>query len=133
MWYTINDIDRFVESTRVLVYSIFGEQNKNIEEIDLSINSLNEESLKEINNCLTQQESMTIAFEFIKPVQNKKNLFKISESRYVEFMESLNSRLVSNILVKLTKEGLLESAFDEESNDFVFWAKSDENKNDQGN
>lgn len=133
MWYTINDIDRFVESTRVLVYSIFGEQNKNIEEIDFSINSLNEESLKEINNCLTQQESMTIAFEFIKPVRNKKNLFKITESRYVEYMESLNSRLVSNILAKLTKEGLLESAFDEQSNDFVFWAKEDENKNDQGN
>jgi hypothetical protein len=42
------------------------------------------------------------------------------------FIESLNSRLVSNMLHKLSMEGFLESAFDSNLNDFVFWVKEDE-------
>ena len=31
--------------------------------------------------------------------------------------------MVSNMISNLVKKGLLESAFDEEKNDFVFWKK----------
>jgi hypothetical protein len=43
-------------------------------------------------------------------------------------LESFNDRMVSNILNKLVNDGYLESAFDEKSNDFIFWVV-DKNEN----
>ncbi|NBT08684.1 MAG: hypothetical protein EBS98_07780, partial [Chitinophagia bacterium] len=40
-------------------------------------------------------------------------------------LEELNSRLVSNILNSLVNKGLIESAYDSDTNDFVFWVKND--------
>lgn len=128
MWFTIDDIDKFVESTRVLVYNIFGDKDASVENVDFNIKNLSEESLQEINRCLSQDESKTILLDFVKAVPGKRGFYKISTNKYMEFMESLNTRLVSNILGKLTNDGLLESAFDEEVNDFVFWAKENEHK-----
>jgi hypothetical protein len=36
--------------------------------------------------------------------------------------------MVSNILAKLVGDGLLDSAFDSERNDFIFWIKEDDQK-----
>lgn len=130
MWYTIEDIDNFVESTRVLVYNIFGNTEQTLEEIDLNINNLNEESMAEINKCLTQDESMVILKDFAKQIPGTLE-YKISTNRYLSFIDSLNSRMVSNLLHKMSADGILESAFDEETNDFIFWAK--DNEQDQDN
>jgi hypothetical protein len=125
MWFIIDDIEGFVESTRVLVYNMFGEEEKNIDDIDLEISNLDSESLTEINRCLTQEESKSIVMDYVKKSKTNEH-YTISTDRYMKFIESLNSRLVSNILSKLSSDGHLESAFDEESNDFIFWTKSDE-------
>jgi hypothetical protein len=34
--------------------------------------------------------------------------------------------MVSNIISGLVQKGLVETAFDEEANDFVFWVKNDQ-------
>jgi hypothetical protein len=40
--------------------------------------------------------------------------------------------MVSNILNTLVNKGVLDSAFDTDQNDFIFWVKEDENnKKDQ--
>ena len=39
----------------------------------------------------------------------------------------MNSRMISNLLNGLVSKGLVESSYDSELNDFVFWIK-DENK-----
>jgi hypothetical protein len=36
--------------------------------------------------------------------------------------------MISNILSKLVSEGLLDSAFDTEKNDFIFWVKENNGK-----
>lgn len=124
MWFIIDDLDRFLDSTRVLVYNMFGENEKDIEDIDINIENLDEESIEEINRCLNKSECKSIMMEYVKNCSNGNH--RISTDRYMKFIESLNSRLVSNLLNKMSTEGLLESAFDEETNDFIFWPKQNE-------
>ena len=126
-WYSINDIDLFVESSRVLVYSAFGQNQTELDDININIASLDDEAKSELDRCLSQQECMIIIKDFLVLSKNGK-VSKISEKKYKAFIDSLNARLVSNMLHKLSHDGLLESAFDEESNDFIFWVKENENK-----
>jgi hypothetical protein len=37
--------------------------------------------------------------------------------------------MVSNILTKLVSDGIIESAFDTEKNDFIFWVKEQDDQN----
>jgi hypothetical protein len=47
---------------------------------------------------------------------------------FSDIIHKLNDRMVSNIINILTQKGLIETAFDNEANDFVFWI-NDEQKN----
>ena len=47
------------------------------------------------------------------------------ESDYDNVLRQLSERMISNIVRNLVKKGLVESAFDEDKNDFVFWIKKD--------
>lgn len=131
--YTITDIEKFVESTRVLVFDSFGKPNNiEIDNLLTDINKLSSEEQKELETILTQKEAKLIAEEFIKrkTIKNKnKEIFIISEKKYVQMIESLNERMISNMINNLIKIGILDSAYDSELNDFIFWVKDDENKN----
>jgi hypothetical protein len=129
--YKITDVDKFIEATRVLVYNNFDtSKDTNIDLSTTTINSLSKEEQKEIDEILTHQESMSIFLEFCKTKTNKKKTqeYYISEKKYLTFIESLNARMVSNMLSNMVRLGVIESAFDSEANDFVFWVKEDENK-----
>lgn len=128
-WYNITDIDLFIEATRVLVYTAFGDSKTNIEQIALSINDLTEAEKQEIEYCLSSQETLAIAKEYLKKT-NKNKLYKISDKAYMNMLDSLHTRLVSNLLHKLSNDGILDSAFDEELNDFVFWTKDEDSTTD---
>jgi len=126
----ITDIDK-LESTRVLVFDAFGKNEKsNADELTLMMNQLKDHEKEELETVLTQSEAMTIAQDFIKTKKNKRNesIYIISEKKYMEMIESFNSRLVSNMLRNLTGMGILDSAYDSELNDFVFWVKEEEKK-----
>ena len=56
-------------------------------------------------------------------------MYVISEKKYMAMIESFNQRLVSNMLKNLTQIGLLESAYDSELNDFIFWIKEQDQPN----
>lgn len=133
--YDIIDLEKFIDATRTLVYSYFGKDNdKNNPNntVDNLLNSLTDDEVCEMNACLSLSESMVIAKKFIKTQKNKntKQIRQIiSEEAYMEFIEELNSRLVSNLISKLASQGVLETAFDEEANDFVFWVKDPNEKN----
>lgn len=135
-YYTITDLDQFIESTRVLVFDAFGKaDNHDPDQLALYLQELKPQEQIELNSVLTQQESLNIAKDFIKEkIKNKKTVYIISEKKYMAMIESFNERLVSNMLKNLTQIGLLESAYDSELNDFIFWIKDqpDENK-DQSN
>lgn len=133
--YDIIDLEKFIDATRTLVYSCFGKNNdKNNPNntVDNLLNSLTDDEVCEMNACLSLSESMVIAKKFIKTQKNKntKQIRQIiSEEAYMQFVEELNSRLVSNLISKLASQGVLETAFDEEANDFVFWVKDPNEKN----
>jgi hypothetical protein len=134
--YTITNLEKFVESTRVLVFDAFGKtDDHNLSELTLNLTELKPEEQVEIDSVLSQQEGLIIAKDFIREkTRNKKTIYIISEKKYMAMIESFNERLVSNMLKNLTESGLLESAYDSELNDFIFWIKEQpyENK-DQNN
>jgi hypothetical protein len=130
--YEIVDLEKFVESTRTLIYHQFGNTEGLPKNIDNLIQRLTEEEVDEMNRCLTQSESLNILQKFVKKQKNKytkETRVSITDDNYMLYIEELNSRMISNMLAKLASEGLLETAFDEEINDFVFWAKDNNEKN----
>jgi hypothetical protein len=119
-YYEIIDLEQFVESTRVLVFDSFGKTFSDNGDMKFFIKELSIEDISELNTILTQSESMLIAKEYIKQTKNK---IRISDKQYMALIESLNSRMVSNMLKNLVSQNILESAYDSESNDFIFWIK----------
>lgn len=128
--YEIKDLEEFTESARRVVYSGFGksvEQTK--DDFTDMLEELSGEEEQEMNQVLTQQESILIVQSLIKTQTHKKTKqvrYVINEKIFGDILEALNARLVSNILSSLIKRGLIESAYDDKLNDFVFWTK-DEN------
>ncbi len=129
--YIITDIDKFIDSTRVLVYGLLGNQDSHIDsDVNMDYSQLSDLEKTEIDSCLSLQECKIIAKDFfrIKHYKKKRDETIISDKQYMLLIEAMNSRLVSNMLSKMVNNNLLESAFDEKANDFIFWVK-DENEN----
>lgn len=120
MKYEITDVHKFVEGSRALIYKNFGEKLSSVEKYtDISL--LSKAERKEIDQCLSQEESHNILFDIIK--YDKNDILKISEKQYLKYLESLNTRMLSNLLTNLSSKGILNSAYDSELNDFIFWPK----------
>lgn len=131
-WFIIEDVDQFIESTRVLVFNAFGKtEETQLDELSFVITSLDKHEIEELNKTLTQEECVIISKDYIVKETNKKskkNRFVISTEKYMAMIESFNSRMVSNMLNHLTNIGVLESAYDSKSNDFIFWVKENDVK-----
>ncbi len=132
-WFLIKDFEEFVNHARGLVFKVFGESVE-AEDIDEDMStiydSLSKLDLEEMNRTLPLEECLLISKQHIKIKTNKKTKeteYYINDKILFSLLESFNTRMVSNILNKLSNDGLLESAFDEEKNDFVFWIKEDKN------
>jgi hypothetical protein len=124
--FEITDLDKFVECSRVLVFDSMGkDKNCEIGDIKHEISELSDEELSELDRTLTQEESLLICKKFLTQRKDS-DRFIISNKKYIELIDALNSRMVSNMLNSLVNRGLLETAYDTESNDFVFWVKEDE-------
>lgn len=123
--FIIKDIDAFVQASRVLVFNSFDE-NKD-KELSHDISKLHSEELSELDSILSQNECMIIAKEFFKTQVNKttqETRLVITEKKYLRMIEAFNDRMVSNMLNNLVKKGIVDSAYDDEANDFVFWLKN---------
>lgn len=124
-WYLVDNIDNFVKSTRILVYNNFG-KNKPEDKIDLAIDSVAPDEQKDFDQVLTQEESKVIVCALLKKQVNKKTKeerYLVNDDKFMEIILCLNDRMVSNILNQLVNKGVLDTAFDDESKDFVFWVK----------
>ena len=130
MVYVITDIDKFVDETRKIVFGAFGKPDIDQNSAEDFIDKLTEIDEKELDSTLTHAECMAILHTHVNPRRTKKGNIKylISEEVFSLIIEDFNSRLVSNLLSQLVKEGIIESSYDAEENDFIFWVK-DENKN----
>lgn len=133
-WFIIEDLDKLVESTRVLVYDNFNVPEDEQDELNILMSNLSEDEINEMNTVLSQQECLTIAKGLVKIQKNKSTneiRYLLSDQKYMEMIECFNSRMVSNILSGLVQKNILDSAYDDQLDDFVFWVKDDENKENQ--
>ena len=69
--YEIIDVDKFVESTRTMVYYHFVSEKNIPKNIDGLIQTFTKEEIEEMNNCLSQTESTNILQKFMKKQKNK--------------------------------------------------------------
>lgn len=136
-WLEISDIEKFTEYVRNVVYINFRSENiEEEEEYDIDFNEaiqpLSDEENLELNSILTQKECINIIKETSKKIRHKKTKeikYLINDKILYKIIQNINQRMVSNMISNLVKKGLLESAFDEEKNDFVFWKKDTKNGN----
>ena len=97
----------------------------------MSFEEITENEKEEFDKILSHQESLTIVKEKIKKEKNKKTKkyrYLLNDKIFADIVHQLNERMTSNIVNGLVQKGLIETAFDSESNDFIFWIKEDENQ-----
>lgn len=126
-WFVIKDLDDFIDATRGLVYNHFG-SGSNKDETDTLLFDVNPSEKEEMDSILSHDECMIIAKSKLKRQRNKitKEIrYTVNEEIYVSIIELFNDRMVSNTLNSLVNKGFIESGFDEETNDFIFWVKDD--------
>jgi hypothetical protein len=130
--YIIDDLEEFTQSARKLVYNGFGKGVvEDPDEFTKLVTHISPEELEELNKILSQKEAVVIVKNIAKEQKNrytKKIRYVIDEKIFSEIIEAMNARFVSNILTNLASRGLIESAYDPEINDFVFWAIDDGEK-----
>lgn len=132
-WFIVNDLEGFVNSTRALVYNNFGRWNKTSDNSEIDDMIVSPSDKKEFDRILSKEESEVIIKQHLRKQKHKtssKIRYLVSDNLFLGIVKDLNDRLVSNILTGLVNRGLVESAYDSEINDFVFWIK-DENKNEE--
>jgi len=124
-WYQIKDLTGFINHARELVFKSFGQINEEANDsITYTLNELAPKDKEELDKILTYDECLIMIKNHIKTKiskKTKKESYYINDTILGEILESFNSRMVSNILAKLVSDGLLDSAFDTEKNDFIFW------------
>lgn len=126
IWYIIIDLKNFLKQTRIMSFEKFKEANDLTKDAFSKLLATENDNLHDI---LSEKEAEMIIMPFLK--NDEPEEYKISEDTFIRILESLNSRIVSNILVKLASKNVIEMAFDNEVNDFIFWIKK-KNKEKRG-
>lgn len=121
------NLDRLVEFSRQLIFYNFAiedDDDETDDEFIAKVKNIKKEDKEELDRLLPFQESKLIFKSSLRKQVNRKTKkvrYVIKESDYDEVLVELNSRMVSNIIRSLVKKGLVEAAFDDDKNDFVFW------------
>ena len=129
----ISNVDKLVNFSRRLIYYNFDDESENLSDADFfdQVQKIKQEDLPEMDKYLPFDEAKNIMKSLLIKRRHKKTkipkLF-MKESDYDEVLIQLNKRLVSNIVRGLVNKGVVESAFDDEKNDFIFWVKDKYNE-----
>jgi len=129
-WMEIVNIDKLVDFSRRVIFYNFDEDNDDLDDEDFmkKIEKIESKDSAEMNKVLPRDEVKAIFLDLIVKRRNKNTkqvAMFIKEEDYEEVLAQLNQRMVSNIVKGLVSKGLVESAFDSEKNDFVFWVRTD--------
>ena len=87
------------------------------------------EEKEEFDKLLSPEESKVIVTQILKKQKHKttqKLRYLVSDDLFISIIQILNDRMVSNTLANLVSKGLVESAYDSELDDFIFWVKDEE-------
>ena len=124
-WFVITDLNEFTEKVRNIVYNNFGKWHDN-QDVDIEQTIDNVADKQDLDKILTQQESILIVKELVRRQKNRdktKTRYIVNDEIFLDIVEKLNSRMVSNVLKELVAKNLIESSYDSELDDFVFWVK----------
>lgn len=130
-WFAVTDIDGLVTSARTLVYNNFGEWDSKDEDEIVDSMITKPDNQNEFDELLTQEESTIIVRSLLKKQRHKTTgeiRYLISDSSFYDILQQLNDRLVSNTIASLVQKGLVESAYDSEIDDWVFWVNKNNEK-----
>ena len=130
-WFAVKDVDGLVTSARTLVYNNFGDWKSKDEQDIVDSMILKPDNEDEFDQLLTQEESIVIVQSLLKRQRHKttkKVRYLISDSLFYDILQQLNDRLVSNTIASLVQKGLVESAYDSDIDDFVFWVKQNDSE-----
>lgn len=122
-WFIIPNLEEFTDKVRSIVYNNFGAWD-NVDTTNLIINTVKDSEKEDLDKLLSYQESLVIIKENIKTQRNKitkDKRYVLNDEIFADIVHKLNERMVSNIISSLVQKGLVETAFDEKANDFVFW------------
>lgn len=122
----IVNINKLADFSRKLVFFNFGSKETSSLDVNVFIEQVKniDSEAAEINDVLPMKETKNIFKQFLIRKRHKKTkqiAYFMKESDYDEVLVQLNSRMVSNIVQSLVKKGVLNTAFDDEKNDFIFW------------
>ncbi len=129
-WLEVVSVKKLIDFSRKIVYHNFDEENSDLSDQEFlsKVDQIQEDS-KELDHLLPYSECRVMIKPYLVRVISKtQDYYKIKEDDYDDFLVELNRRMVSNIVKDLVSKGLVESAFDNEKNDFVFWVKGDEDE-----
>lgn len=129
-WLEVVNVKKLVDFSRKIVYHNFDEDNSDLSDREFlaKVDGIQENN-KELDHLLPYGECRVMINPYLVRVVSKtEDYYKIKEDDYDDFLVQLNRRMVSNIVKDLVSKGLVESAFDNEKNDFVFWVKGDEDE-----
>lgn len=132
-WFIIPDLEQFTDKARAIVYNNFGLWDEK-SDIDVLIDDVAENEKEDFDKILSHQESLIIVKQIVRRQTNKKNnkiRYILNDKLFADIVHSLNARMISNIINGLVKKGLVETAFDSDYNDFVFWVKNNEQDKDK--
>jgi hypothetical protein len=129
--YIISDLEQFTTAVRRIIFNGFDkEPAETSDELMSLMTEKSTESTQEMDQVLTQKESLEIIKDHAHKQKNKKTQetrYVVTDQKFNDILDSLNARLVSNLLADLVSKNLIETAFDEKLNDFIFWTKDDDN------
>lgn len=134
-WFLISNFEEFVDHSRSLVFNLFGQVNEIVEDsLTSCLSTMTKEEIEEMNITLSHEEASVIIKNHARKQINKKSQeirYSITDKILGEIIEDLNGRMVSNILNTLVNKGVLDSGYDSEKNDFIFWVKEDADNKEQ--
>lgn len=124
----ISNVDKLVNFSRRLIYYNFDDESEKLSDADFfdKVQKIKKEDMPELDKYLPFEEAKSIMKSLIIKRRHKKTKIPkmfMKESDYDEVLVQLNQRMVSNIIRGLVNKGVVDSAFDDERNDFIFWVK----------
>lgn len=130
-WMEIVNLDKLIQFSRKLIFYNFDEANDDLdtEEFMNKVERIKDRDIHEIELLLPIKECRQIFEELTMSKRHKKTKILthfIKDDNYDIVLERLNQRMISNMVQGLVKKGVLETGFDNDRNDFVFWIKKDD-------
>jgi|688.fasta_scaffold05623_3 hypothetical protein len=130
-WFVIKDLDMFIDHTRKIIYNAYGKQEEDQDTESDDIIVLTTKEKEELNKILPLNESSMIIKSLMKHQKNKKTKERrllINDTIYAKIIQSLGDRMTSNILNGLVNKGVIETGYDNDIDDFIFWVKDEYKK-----